>query len=31
MAFSPNDKYIALGCVNSAVKILTVSTWKQTH
>jgi hypothetical protein len=28
MAFSPGDKFLAIGCVNSSIKILTVSSWK---
>jgi hypothetical protein len=31
MAFSHNNKFLALGCVNSFVKILTVGNFKQTH
>lgn len=31
MAFSHNNKFLALGCVNSFIKILTVSNFKQTH
>jgi WD40 repeat protein len=31
MAFSPNDKFLAIGCVNSVVRIYTVASWKQTH
>lgn len=31
MAFSPNGKYLALGCVNSHVKIVSVPGLKETH
>lgn len=31
MGFSPNGKYLALGCANSHVKIVSVPGLKETH
>jgi len=31
LAFSPGDKHLAVGCVNSVVRIYSTTTFKQTH
>lgn len=31
LSFAPGDKYLAIGCVNSIVRIYSVATFKQTH
>lgn len=31
LAFAPNDKYLAIACVNSVVRVYSVAGLKQTH